>query len=48
VDQRARRHPEEQELDGERRADAPWMSASLYVFVADAPLRRRPITPAAD
>lgn len=35
-------------LDGERRADAPWMSASLYVFVADAPLRRRPITPAAD
>lgn len=35
-------------LDGQRRADAPWMSPGLYVFVADAPLRRRPITPAAD
>lgn len=35
-------------LDGQRRAEAPWMSPSLYVFVADAPLRRRPITPADD
>ena len=35
-------------LDGQRRAEAPWMSPSLYVFVADTPLRRRPITPADD
>ncbi len=35
-------------LEGQRRAEAPWMSPGLYVFVADAPLRRRPITPAVD
>jgi hypothetical protein len=35
-------------LDGRRRAEAPWMSPSLYVFVADTPLRRRAITPAGD
>jgi hypothetical protein len=35
-------------LDGQRRAEAPWMPPSLYVFVADAPLRRRTVTPAGD
>ncbi|MFO0630595.1 MAG: hypothetical protein U0325_33895 [Polyangiales bacterium] len=35
-------------LDGQRQAEAPWLSPSLYVFIADAPLRRRRVTPAGD